>query len=65
MIFMKELINSILECILDARKIPEEMLYQFSKTTTKIVQSGCTEVIPKSFGSLRAMCRHFGEEKNT
>lgn len=59
MIFMKELINSILECIFDVRKIPEEMLYQFSKTTTKIVQSGCTEVIPEEFWELESYVQAF------
>ncbi len=51
---MKEMVNSILECILDARKIPEEMLYEFSKMATKIVQNGCTEVIPEEFWELES-----------
>lgn len=49
---MRELINLISEYIYDAAEIPEDLLYEFSKKTAKIIRNLCTEAIPDEFWEL-------------
>lgn len=51
---MRELVNLIFKFVLEAKEIPEELLYEFSKQTAEIVQNGCTEIIPKEFWELES-----------
>ncbi len=49
---MRELINLISEYVYDAAEIPEDLLYEFSKKTAKIIRNLCTEAIPDEFWEL-------------
>ncbi len=49
---MKELVQRILNYLLEDKKIPEELIYQLSKSTVKIVENHCTEMIPEEFWEL-------------
>lgn len=49
---MVEVVRIISEYVFEDRQIPEDLMYEFSKETAKIVRSGCTEVISEEFWEL-------------
>ena len=49
---MEEIIKRIFEYIIEERELPEDLLYVFSKETTKIIQSREVASIPKLFWEL-------------
>ncbi len=51
---MRELVRLILDCLLEVREIPEELLYELSKTTVMIVEQRCMEEIPEEFWELES-----------
>ena len=42
----------ILNYLLENKEIPEELIYELSKTTVKIVENHCMEMIPQEFWEL-------------
>ena len=51
---MRELVRLILDCLLEVREIPEELLYELSKTTVMIVEQRCMQEIPEEFWELES-----------
>lgn len=49
---MKKLVQMILNYLLENKEIPEELIYELSKTTVKIVENHCMEMIPQEFWEL-------------
>ena len=49
---MKKLVQMILNYLLENKQIPEELIYELSKTTVKIVENHCMEMIPQEFWEL-------------
>lgn len=67
---MDKLISRILDCLWDELRIPEDLLYEFTVKTTKMIQSRCIKTLPTEFWELERFVELYWraqafEEKNT
>lgn len=68
---MKELAEQILDYIMENREVPEDLLYEFSKETLRIIQSRQTTSIPDTFWDLENYvetfwrCSEFTQAENS
>lgn len=68
---MKKLIDILYDHLINSREIPEDLLYEFSQNTIKIIQHHASAQIPPSFWNLQHYVemfwrgRKYQKEKNT
>lgn len=60
---MQKLVKCIYDCVMSAKEIPEDLLYEFSQTTIKIVQSGNVQELPEKFEDLQNYVEMFWRGK--